>query len=355
MMYYGHGGDVYAPHLRGTDLLDFSVNLNPLGLPPGVKALFPTLAESCVAYPDPYCRELRRKLSHFEGVAEEAILCGNGAADLIYRTAYALRPHRVLVPAPTFSEYEAASRQAGAEVVHAPLPEDEGFVLDRRFLETLRRVRPELVFLCNPNNPTGRLTSREYLLEIAACCQELGAALMVDECFLDMAEDGESYSLKTELERYPNLLILKAFTKTFAMAGLRLGYLLCSDAGLRDRLWAAGQPWSVSAAAQRCGVAALEDTAYWEATRLQLPVLRRELWEALQRLPVTAYPSAANYFLFYTDREGLAEYLLQRGILLRDCSNYPGLRRGYYRTAVRTAPENRRLIAALEAFFQERT
>lgn len=355
MMHYGHGGDVYAPHLRGADLLDFSVNLNPLGLPPGVKALFPTLAESCVAYPDPYCRELRRELSRFEGVAEEAILCGNGAADLIYRTAYALRPRRVLVPAPTFSEYEAASRQAGAEVAYAPLPEEEGFVLDRRFLETLRRVRPELVFLCNPNNPTGRLTSRECLLEIAVCCQELGAALMVDECFLDMAENGESHSLKPELERYPNLLILKAFTKTFAMAGLRLGYLLCSDAGLRDRLWNAGQPWSVSAAAQRCGVAALGDAAYWEATRRQLPGLRRELWEALRRLPVAAYPSAANYFLFYTDREGLEEYLLQRGILLRDCSNYPGLRRGYYRAAVRTAPENRRLIAALQAFFQERT
>lgn len=354
-MEYGHGGDIYAPSLKEKALLDFSVNLNPLGIPPKVKAVFGTLAEECEAYPDPFCRELKHALAKHEGIAEECILFGNGAADLIYRIAYGLRPKKVLLPAPTFSEYEAAAVQVGAEIAYHPLLEEDGFSLDKRFLDALRQHQPDMVFLCNPNNPTGRLIPKGLLMQIADYCQAHGAFLIVDECFLDMAAGGEACSMKTELSRYPQLLVLKAFTKFFAMAGLRLGYLFSGAETVRTRVESAGQPWSVSVPAQKCGLAALTDTAYIMETKRLLPELGKALYEQLSELPVKVYPSAANYFLLKTDRADLKERLLEKGILIRSCSNYRGLREGYFRVAVKSAEDNGQLMAALrEIDFKER-
>ncbi len=347
MREYGHGGDIYSPLERDKRVLDFSVNLNPFGLPPKAAAALQGAAEACVAYPDPYCRALCRAIAAYEGVSADAVLCGNGAAELIYRLVYGLRPKKALVLAPTFSEYEEAVSFAGGRVVSYPLHAARDFAPDEGLPRMIREERPELVFLCNPNNPTGKLMEKELLLDTAAACEAVGAVLAVDECFLDFVGREPALTMKTELSRYRRLVVLKAFTKFFAMAGLRLGYLLTADEELRDLVWNAGQPWSVSAPAQLCGMAALTDTDYIKKTRRELPLLREELFEALSALPLRVYRGEANYLLARTRHTALAEEMLDRGILIRSCQNYHGLDERYYRFAVKAKADNEKLIAAL--------
>lgn len=347
-----HGGDLagYRLEYPNTPILDFSANINPFGLPEGVRRALEGCADECVHYPDPHCRALRAALAAFENVPEEQILCGNGAADLIYRIIYALRPARALVLAPTFVEYERALAACGCAVDFHLLSERNGFALDDSILPRIDETR--LVFLCNPNNPTGLLADPALLDAVLARCERTGAVLAVDECFLDFVGEPALHSVKRRLARSPRLLILRAFTKLFAMPGLRLGYLLCGDPELRKRIEAAGPPWSVSAPAQRCGIAAVGETAYLAKTRRELPTLRSTLALGLSRLGFAVIPGEANYLLFRA-ASGLAEALRPQGILLRDCAAMRGLGEGWYRAAVRTAGENAALLAAL-VYYSER-
>ena len=344
-----HGGDVYTDRRlpAGVELLDFSANLNPLGMPEGVRRVLAGCAERCTAYPDPLCRELRGALAEREGIPAERIVCGNGAADLIYRLVWALRPRRALVPAPTFAEYALALEGSGCRVDYSFLPEKDGVVPGEAFLDA---VKPgvELIFFCNPNNPTGVLSSREYLLRLAERCREVGAVLAVDQCFLDFADGGERCSLVPELEQFHNVAVLKAFTKLYAMAGLRLGYLLCGGKALAERVSCAGQAWSVSTPAQLCGLAALEAADYAGRTRDAIRGERIFLRGALEKAGCRVYGSAANYLFFRSGWENLPDRLLPYGILARSCGNYPGLDSRYCRIAVRTPEENRRFAECLQ-------
>lgn len=344
-----HGGDVYTDRClpEGVPLLDFSANLNPLGMPESVRQTLAGCAEQCGAYPDPLCRALRRALAEREGVPAERIVCGNGAADLIYRLVWALRPKRALIPAPTFAEYALALEGAGCRVEYAFLLEKEGFAPCEALLDA---VKPgvELVFFCNPNNPTGVLSGREYLLRLAERCREAGAVLAVDECFLDFADGGDECSLVPELERFPNIAVLKAFTKLYAMAGLRLGYLLCGGEELAGRVSRAGQAWSVSTPAQLCGLAALEAVDYASRTRDAIRGERDFLRKALEKAGCRVYGSKANYLFFRSGWDDLPERLLSYGILVRSCGNYPGLDKRYCRIAVRTSGENLRFVECLQ-------
>lgn len=341
---YGHGGDIYG---YTKPPLDFSANLNPLGFPKGVReAVLSAMEEDC-HYPDPFCRALTRALAEREGVPPCYVLCGNGAADLIYRFVWATKPRRALLPAPCFSEYEQALRTVGADIQFHPLKPEENFHLTEAILPALR---PELdcLFLCHPNNPTGHLIAHDLLYAVLKKARELGILVVLDECFLDLTDAGEPASAKPWLGEFPNLFQLNAFTKTYAMAGLRLGYALCSDAALRDAVQACGQPWAVSSVAQAAGVAALQDTAYLSRTRALLQAERAYLRQALARLPLRLWDSQAN-FLFFQAWRGLQQALLQRGILIRSCANYRGLDDTYYRIAVRTRVENEQLIRAMNA------
>ena len=230
MLPYTHGGDVLTAQARyGGPVLDCSANLNPLGMPPQVGEAAARAAAQAAPYPDPLCRELRAAIAAHDGVAPEQVLCGGGAAELIFRLAYALRPRRALVTAPTFSEYEGALGQVGCAVTRHLLRRERNFDVDEGILEAIG-PDTELVFLCTPNNPTGRLIDQELLLAAAEKCRGLGAVLAVDECFLPLACGGPG--LAPWLVEYPNLLLLRAFTKSYAMAGLRLGYALCADTAL---------------------------------------------------------------------------------------------------------------------------
>ena len=256
-----HGGDIYAGNVR----LDFSANTNPFGTPESVLAAITRALPEVHRYPDPYCRALRAAIAAAEGVPEEYILCGSGAAELIYAFADAVRPQRAAELAPTFAEYSIALARTGCAVARYTLSEKNDFAPDGGILDFLRETRPEVFFLCNPNNPTGRLADGALLKEILALCEKLGTYLFADECFLDLTDGGES--LKPFLTRCPRLFILKAFTKSYGMAGVRLGYGLCADASLLHAMSETVPPWNVSTLAQAAGVAALGETEFLEKTR----------------------------------------------------------------------------------------
>ena len=340
-----HGGDLYGRVVA----LDFSVNTNPLGTPPAVRRAAAAAAGRMDRYPDPFCRELTEAMARSEGVPREHILFGNGAAELIFTYCAALRPRRALELAPTFSEYAAALTAWGCQVDRLPLRREEGFVPGPDLLDRLRRERYDVLFLCNPNNPTGRLMDPALLREVLALCRERETRLFVDECFLDLSGGAETGSLKPFLAQYPGLFILKAFTKSYAMAGLRLGYALCADTALLERMSAGGPPWSVSTPAQAAGLAALTQCPHWpEKARAFLEGERPALAEGLSALGLDVVPGQANYLLFraagVTD---LKERMLTKGVLIRSCANYHGLGEDWYRVCVGQAEQNRRLLAAL--------
>lgn len=336
-----HGGNIY----QYENCLDFSANCNPLGTPQRVIDAAAESLRHISAYPRVGCASLREAIGEYEGVSPENIICGNGAADLIFSLCRAVSPKHALLPAPTFAEYEQALRSCGdCTVEYYFLKEEEGFRLQRSFLDELHEGL-DIVFLCNPNNPTGILTKRDFLLEVLQKCAELGILLVVDECFLDFVKEPEDYTLKAQLSRYENLFLLKAFTKRYAMAGIRLGYGLTGNRMLLEKMETVTQPWNVSTVAQEAGIAALKEREYVEAGR-QLVFREAEvLKKSLSRLGLQVFPSEANY-IFFKGPEGFFEACVKEGILIRDCSNYPGLSKGYYRIAVRKQDENKALVDA---------
>lgn len=338
-----HGGDWAGYRAEfGCDALDFSANVSPLGLPAGVAAAITNALPTADRYPDPLCRELRAALAGAEGVPADWILCGNGAADLIFRLALAVRPRRALLPAPTFAEYEAALQTVGCAVQRVFLREENEFAVTEEFIDA---VTPEtdIVFLCQPNNPTGQVTPPALVERLVRRCAECGAVLVVDECFLDFLPDRDAWTAKQLLRDAPQLVILKAFTKLYAMAGVRLGYALCGDATLLEKMRGAGQPWAVSSLAQAAGLAALQETAYADAVRALIAEQRPRMAAGLRALGLRVMDGQANYLLFRATPD-FGEKLRRRGAVVRSCANYPGLDAAWYRTAVRTAEENTRLL-----------
>ena len=343
-----HGGDLYTREI----LLDFSANINPYGTPQGVKDAVAGSVQDLCHYPDPYCRELVAAIADFEGVEEKQVLCGNGAAELIFSCCMALRPRKAMVLSPCFSEYETALQVFGTEVEHYLLHREDHFALTEDFLHSLSNFCGEMLMLCNPNNPTGQVTDRGLLEKILEICKKKNIFLFVDECFLDLTEAGETYSLKRFLSTNQNLLLLKAFTKSYGMAGLRLGYCLCGNRTLLQTMGRQVQPWNVSVPAQRAGIAALKETAFLEKAKKTIREERGVLTDGLKALGFEVIPSETNYILFRADR-GLREKLLEVGIQIRSCANYIGLGEGWYRIAVKLPEENKRLIEAMEKALKE--
>lgn len=341
-----HGGNIY----KYGKILDFSANLNPLGMPEKVKEAARESIDAAEHYPDPDCQGLREALGEKERILADKIICGNGAAELIFLLAAALKPEKALLVAPSFAEYEQALKACGCQCRYYELKEKNQFCMQEAYLEALTDDT-DIAFLCNPNNPTGALCSREFLDKVLDKCRKLGILLVIDECFLDFLEEKDRYTMK---DRLPGggLFILKAFTKIYAMAGLRLGYGLTEEKELLENMNILRQPWSVSVPAQAAGICALSETEYVKASVSYVKKERIWLEEQLTRYPFHVYKGSANYLFFGADRIDLKEALIPMGILIRDCGNYRGLEKGYYRIAVRTHEENMELIEALDKLYR---
>ena len=338
---YVHGGDVYKNRVT----LDFSANVNPFGTPEAVKSAICAATEEISRYPDPYCMRLREKLAVLHGVSADAILCGNGAAELIFSFVSAQKPKNVLLPVPSFAEYEAALRFAGVEPLFYPLLRENDCSLTEDVLAAITEDTDALM-LCSPNNPTGRCVEKGLLFKILNRCRETGAWLFLDECFADLTDEDKAFSLIGSLQDDDRVLILRAFTKTYGMAGVRLGYAVSKNRGLLLKMSETVQPWNVSTVAQYAGLAALDCPDWAQKARALFRTEKAYLMKELSALGVSVLQSDANYLLL-SGVPTLYERLLEKGILVRDCSNYRGLQKGDVRIAVRTREENAALIAAV--------
>lgn len=331
-----HGGDIYRNQVK----TDFSVNVNPFGMPEAVAEALHEAVRACGSYPDIEAAQLKQEVSSMLAVPKEYLLFGNGASELFMAAVHAIKPKRTVIPVPSFYGYEYAAGAAGGETVYYPMKEETGFSLGKDFIEFLTEDT-ELLFLANPNNPTGTRLERAYLEELLCHCREKKITVVLDECFIDFC--GRGSSMLPELDKYDNLLLVRAFTKIFALPGVRLGYLLCSSAPLLARIKRQLPEWNLSAFAQAAGCACAGCAGWIEETAEYVRQERQYLEEGLTRLGIRVFSGEANFLLLYS-KIPLYERLLKRGILIRDCANFRGLSEGYYRIAVKDRKENEVLL-----------
>lgn len=334
MKRFEHGGGIYGKNIR----LDFSVNTNPLGTPGRIKNAVISAVDTYGIYPDANHTELKNAIAEYEKVAAENIICSNGASEMIFAVVRAVMPERALLVSPTFSEYERALLSVGCEVEYYKTKEENDFRIGNDFKDRLNEK--DIAFICNPNNPTGTLCDKEILDAIA----DKNIPCIVDECFMDFAE---GYSMKGKLP------VIKAFTKTYAMAGLRLGYLI-ADKDFVKKVQTQLPAWNVSATAVAAGLAAFDCGDYLKQSVELIKSEREYLSKELTRLGFKVFKSDAN-FLLIKGQEGIGQALLKRGILMRECENFRGLDKRFYRVAVKTRPENDILIKELgDILWQDR-
>lgn len=345
----GNTGEVSRRHGVAEDaIIDFSSNSNPLGFPPAVRALLARGALLLTRYPDTHSTELREVLAPALACSPRNIIVGNGSTELIYLLPRVLKPRRALVLKPTFSEYEKSLHAAGCAVQYLTLREKRGFrVRVEEAFGLLKRT--DMIFLCNPNNPTGMLVGDGELRELLDQAEKQGVVVVVDEAFMDFTPQE---SLAREVNLRSNLIVVRSMTKFFAVPGIRLGYLL-APAALVRRLNTHKEPWTVNGLAQSIGVACMADSRFGEKTRRFVDAERRYLVSRLKAVGgLHPYCSSANYLLVNISRRGLSSSLLYeelagQGILIRDCRSFKGLGGRFIRVAVKGRRHNRMLIAAL--------
>ncbi len=344
-----HGG-IYSVNPRLVRL-DYSSSINPLGTPKKAIAAVKMSANSLVqTYPDPECRELKKSLSRYLGIDSEWFTVGNGAIEIIYWFAHTTTSvrGRVVIPTPTFCEYEVASQKVGAEVTLVPL---NNFDLDTdKIIEKARGA--DAVFLCNPNNPTGMLATKQIMKIIENI--DNSTKILLDECFIELADNPEANTMIDQISEFDNLVILRSLTKSFGLAGLRVGYCVCNPT-LAKKLSTNKIPWNVNSLAQVAGVAALRERRCLSKARALIKKERRFLHDNIEKLE-SFHPirSDSNFFLVHLQGRNSTQFrdrlLKKSGVLVRDCSTFTGMGAQYIRIAIKKHSENVLLLKALEAF-----
>lgn len=354
-----HGGELETiAEQYGIDtnsLIDFSVNVNPLGPPASLADAIKKGFALLNRYPDSSSRHTRRKLARYLNLSEENIIVGNGTTELIYLISRCCRgcintPNAVIV-APTFSDYQRSVSLVGGQVRHHLLSKETCFQLnvDRLIADA---IEAEILFLCNPNNPTGQLFQKSQIIALATTLKK--TLIVVDEAFVDFTDEPHHNSVCRNVINFENLIVLRSMTKLFAIPGLRLGYLVAHQ-NLVECLNQYKEPWAVNVFAQIAGGMLLNETDYVRRSRELVKAERKFLFNQLKQLSwLTPFPSAANFLLVRIGRKDLSatmlrEKLLKRGILIRNCSNFVGLDERFVRLAVKEHAENLKLISAFQA------
>jgi threonine-phosphate decarboxylase len=351
-----HGGNLYAA-IRDqggslSEILDFSANINPLGLSDKIREALHASLEAVIHYPDAQAHAVKQGVSQYYQVAENRITMGNGAVELMYILCHILKPTQVLVTAPTFSEYEAAAKSSGATIHYLYLsPENEFSIPIPELVEKIKGM--DIIFICNPNNPTGALLTNTQIEVVLQVAQQQDTYVVVDESFIDFLPNDQTYTCRQLLLKYPKLIIFHSLTKFYAIPGLRLGFSL-TNPQLATRLHLGKDPWNVNTLAQSAGVAALQDATYQKQSKEFLEKVKIDLYESLQTIPgLHPYKPSVNFILIHIKETGmtsteLMNAMAQHNILVRDCSNYPGLSSEYIRVAVKSPSQNAQLLTTLK-------
>jgi threonine-phosphate decarboxylase len=353
-----HGGDVWQVGeelgIAGPELLDFSANINPRGLPPQARERLARDASDVrllSLYPDPAARRLRAALSELLNITTDAIIVGPGAESLLAPILRYLQPLRALVPVPAFSEYRRACAQEQIEFV--PLPLERSGLFRLPVDDLCHRIQAErygVVLLNNPHNPSGAMLNSGEVRRVLEAASSCGAALLLDEAFIDYAPEA---SLVHEAATRSGLIVVRSLTKFYGCPALRVGYAVAHPETVR-RVQSLLPAWPVTQLAIHALAEAVADRAFAEMTRRENAVERERLIDSLTGLGLFAFPSAANFLLLelQADMPKAAELrnrlISRHRILIRNCDSYEGLMLGrYVRVAVRSGEENRRLSQAL--------
>ena len=355
---FAHGGNIYDAAPNGGEWLDFSANINPLGLSAAVRQAIADGIPRLVHYPDPSARALKQAIAEHYGVPQDNIVLGNGGAELFYVLFHTVRPRRLLLPVPSFSEYERAAISAGSEIVYIPLREEEGFRLDEQAVCASMEAGDCLI-LGSPNNPTGQRVERKVLEAVFEKAREKNVLTIIDESFMDFCADASDYTARYLASDYEDLVVVQSLTKFFAIPGLRLGFAVAPKT-LAVRMDAAKDPWNTNLLAQAAGVAALSDGEYQERTLSWLEGEREFLVSSLKQFDgLKLYPPTVNFILLrlmpsWGNASAFCARMRDEGVLLRDCSNYPGLDDTFVRVAVRKREDNERLLKVFRRIGGER-
>lgn len=354
-MDFKHGGDVYsAAEAWGIPIdqvVDFSANINPFGLEGDILETLSKNKEVMTHYPDPAYRSLKKALSGYYHLDQDQFIVGNGGIELIYRAVQALKPEKVGILAPTFIEYERAALSMGCRVeILDTVP--YGFKVPKETLIAFANS-VSVMFICNPNNPTAVLYERTFLMEVIEECPQ--TTFIIDEAFIEFVGEQENYTLLYDLPKLKNVAIIRSLTKLFSIPGLRLGFMVTGCRTLHERMVWALNPWNVNGFVSGYMTEVLSRYKDCPFTGAFFKPLRDTMINALQNLPeVDVLPSEVNYiFIRYTGTVDLQKHLNKHHILIRDCSNYRGLRFGDYRLAVRTAVENELVLKCLKRILEE--
>lgn len=340
-----HGGDIYRNNIH----FDFSVNLNPLGVPQEVQWVLTEAALHANKYPDIIHERLVNETADIFNVPGEQIVYGNGASEIIMAICHGIQPKKAMLVAPGFSGYSTCLSGAvpKCQIIYHHLQADNDFQLHHDIVEQLLVEKPKLLFLTNPNNPNGRLIDKDVLSDIITAAEKVGAVVVVDECFLPLTGKEKECSLAYHMDDYKNVIVLRAFTKTYAIPGVRVGYALCSKRSQADLLKRQLPEWNLSIFAQMAGAECLKHPDFVEDAVRVINTERDYLTEELTKLSLKVYHSDANFILFKSRDPELAKKLLEYQIMIRDCSDYIGLEKGFYRIAVKQHNENEGLLSAM--------
>jgi threonine-phosphate decarboxylase len=348
---YNHGGDIYQAakkySLSEKDILDFSASINILGASPRVYQVLREQLWRIGHYPDPGKGQLYELLADFLAIDPRNIVFANGCAEIIYQIPQILKIKKALILAPTFSLYEKSIEANEGKVEYEFIFPELDFCLSKISRERLNAF--DAIYLCNPNNPTGGLFSRDEIRVLLEKARETETLLIVDEAFIDFVRDKEKYSVIPLIENFDNLLVLYSMTKFFGFPGLRLGALVASRETI-NQINSKRDPWGVNALAISAGEEALKDKSHIRATLAETEEEKDHLFLELANIPgFKPHYSKANFLLVDIRETGvtsrdLTEIMAKKGILIRDCSNFIGFDQGYIRLAIRTRKDNEILL-----------
>ena len=365
-----HGGNIYKIFREKNidKILDYSSNINPYGLPESLKKEIFEKLFVLERYPDPDYIELREKIAEKNNLNIENIIVGNGATEIIFLFMKILSPKKVLIVSPTFGEYERAIKAStlandSLEINYFELKEAENFVLNIKNLETELENNYDLLILCNPNNPTGQFLKLKKLEEILKICEQKNTKLFVDEAFVEFVEDWENESIINSKENKENLFVIRAFTKFFAIPGLRLGYGICFNNNLLKKMLEKKEPWSVNNIADLAGKTVLDDENYIQKTKEWIKDQKKYMYENLNKIEgLRAYKTEVNFILLKIednllekglDVKNLRKKMLEKGILIRDASNFIYLNKHYFRLAIKDKLNNEKVIETLTSILKK--
>ncbi|MCR4590914.1 MAG: aminotransferase class I/II-fold pyridoxal phosphate-dependent enzyme [Lachnospiraceae bacterium] len=348
-----HGGDIYS---FDKDVLDFSINTNPLGIRHEIRAAAISAISDMDKYPDRRQMKLRTAIGSMENVDPEHVICGNGASEIIFALVSALKPKKTLLLSPSFTEYEVAADTVETEKAFYLLDEKDDFEVRE---DILSYIRPDIdmFFLCNPNNPTGRLIEKDLMKKILEKCRENSVCLVIDESFMEFSGRYKECTMVEEVEKYDDLMILKSFTKMYSFPGLRLGYALCRDREILEKLERVRPPWAVSNIAESAGVAACSLKTHPENTRKYINREKKKICfklSCLEEKGLKYIESEADFILFTApdvNGENLYDLLLKKKILIRRCGDFRGLSGSWYRISVNDDASNEKLTQALKEIY----